>query len=154
MPALTRRGKRQLPRDLEEDEDGPEGEMPVGILAQRARRREAAQQREQEEEQTGDQVCGLMFSGSIVDDMFLIFQDPTEDDIDSEDGVGQPPTPPQSSPQLQGGDRSHSSSTTHNNAIAITISQGTHASSFNCPGECGTQDSATSVTGNTDAKHE
>jgi len=62
MPALTRRRKRELPRDLEEDEDGPGNEMLVGILAQRARRREAAQEREREEQQTGDQVRGVVLS--------------------------------------------------------------------------------------------
>ena len=62
MPVLTWRGKRQLPEDLEEDEDGLGNEMLVGILAQHARRREAAQEREREEEQTGNRVCGMVFS--------------------------------------------------------------------------------------------
>jgi hypothetical protein len=69
MPALTRRGKRQLPGDLEEDEDDPGNVMLIGILAQRARRREAAQ----EQEQTGDRVRGMAFSWSIIDETFLIF---------------------------------------------------------------------------------
>ena len=49
MPALTQQGKWQLPRDIDEDEDG-EGEMLVGILAQRAQRHEAAEEQEQEGE--------------------------------------------------------------------------------------------------------
>jgi len=60
MPALTRRRKRQLPWDLEEDEDRTGDEMLGGILAQRAQRREAA--RAQEEEQTGNRVSSMMFS--------------------------------------------------------------------------------------------
>ena len=62
MPALTRRRKRELPRDLEEDEDGPGNEMLVRILAQHARRQEAAQEQEREEQQTGDQVRGVVLS--------------------------------------------------------------------------------------------
>jgi len=122
MPALTRRGKRQLPRDLEEDEDGSEGEMLTGILAQRARRREAAQERGQEEQQTDNQVRGVMVSWTIIDDMFLISQDPTEDDLNGEDGVGQPPTPPQSSPGPQEGDGSRSSSPTFPRRPTVTPS--------------------------------
>jgi len=64
MPALTRRGKRRLPEDLEKDADGQGNEMLVGILAQRARRREAARERElaqaREEEQTSNQVCSAI----------------------------------------------------------------------------------------------
>ena len=48
MQALTWRGERELPRDVE-DEDGPGGEMVVGILAQGAQRREAAEEHEREE---------------------------------------------------------------------------------------------------------
>jgi len=59
MPALTRQGKRQLPGDLEEDEDAG-NEMLVGILAQRGRRRAAAQ--EQEEDQTGNRVSTIISS--------------------------------------------------------------------------------------------
>lgn len=71
MPALTRRGKRQLPRDIDEDDDD-EGEMLVGILAQRARRREAAEEQEQEGEQTGNRVRRMMFLRlSTINDMFL-----------------------------------------------------------------------------------
>ena len=66
MPALTRRGKRQLPGDFGENDDGPGDEMLVGILAQRARRRAAAQEQEsaqaREEEQTGNRVSSMMFS--------------------------------------------------------------------------------------------
>jgi hypothetical protein len=65
MPALTRRGKRQLPGDPEEDEDSG-NEMLVGILAQRARRRAAAQEQEEaqsrEEEQTGNRVSTIISS--------------------------------------------------------------------------------------------
>jgi hypothetical protein len=65
MPALTRRGKRQLPGDLEEDEDAG-NEALVGILAQRARRRTAAQEQESaqalEEEQTGNRVSSMISS--------------------------------------------------------------------------------------------
>ena len=49
MPALTQRGKQQLPRDIDKDEDS-EGEMLVGILAQQAQRCEAAEEQEQERE--------------------------------------------------------------------------------------------------------
>jgi len=45
MPALTRRGKRSLPVDLEAEQDGI-GNEAVGILAQRAARHEAARERE------------------------------------------------------------------------------------------------------------
>ena len=66
MPALTRRGKRQLPGDLEEDEDDPGNVMLVGILAQRARKREAARERESArargEGSTGIPVSSMMFS--------------------------------------------------------------------------------------------
>jgi len=66
MPALMWQGKRRLPADLEEDEDDPENEMLVGILAQRARRREAAREREsarvREEGQTGNQVHSTILS--------------------------------------------------------------------------------------------
>lgn len=56
MQALTRRGKRELPRDVE-DEDGPGGEMLVGILAQGA-----AEEQEREGEQTGNRVGRMVFS--------------------------------------------------------------------------------------------
>jgi hypothetical protein len=46
MPALTRRGKRPLPTDLEEEEGDLGNIELVGILAQRAARREAAQEQE------------------------------------------------------------------------------------------------------------
>lgn len=71
MPALTRRGKRQLPGDFEENEDSPGDEILGGILAQRARRRAAAQEQEsaqeqeqREEEQTGNgvTVSSVIFS--------------------------------------------------------------------------------------------
>lgn len=65
MPALTWRGKRQLPGDLEEDEDMG-NEALVGILGQRARRRTAAQEQESaqalEEEQTGNRVSSMISS--------------------------------------------------------------------------------------------
>ena len=113
MPALTRRGKCELPRDVEEDEDGLGGETLVGILAQRARRREAAEEQEQEGEQTGNQVRRMAFSHwLIINNMFLISQVPAEDDLESEDGVGQPLTPPVSSPGPQEGNRSRNSSPT------------------------------------------
>jgi hypothetical protein len=60
MPALTRRGKRQLPGDFGENEEDPGDEMHVGILAQRARRRAAAQEQEaaqaREEGENGNSV--------------------------------------------------------------------------------------------------
>lgn len=61
MQALTRRGKRELPRDVE-DEDGPGGEMLVRILAQGAQRREAAEEHKREGEQTGNRVGRMVFS--------------------------------------------------------------------------------------------
>ena len=51
MPALTRRGKRLLPVDLEDDEDDLGNVDAVGILAQRAARREAAREQEAAQEQ-------------------------------------------------------------------------------------------------------
>jgi hypothetical protein len=58
MPSLTRRGKRLLPEDLEDDEDDLENIDTVGILAQRAARREAAREQEaaQAQEPAGNQV--------------------------------------------------------------------------------------------------
>ena len=61
MPALTRRGKRLLPVDLEdeEDNDGLGNINTVGIFAQRAARREAAREQEaaRAEEPADNQVC-------------------------------------------------------------------------------------------------
>ena len=113
MPVSMQKEKCELPMDIEEDEDGLEGEMLVGILAQQARRRETAEEQEQEGEQTGNQVHHMMFlHWSTINDMFLIFQVPSEDDLDGESDIGQPLTPPASSPGPQEGDRSHSSSPT------------------------------------------
>ena len=110
MPASMRKGKRELPMDIEEDKDGLEGEMLVGILAQWARRCETAEKQEQEGEQTGNQVhCMMFLHWSTINDMFLIFQVPSEDDLDGESNIRQPLTPPASSPGPQEGDRSHSS---------------------------------------------
>lgn len=53
MPALTRRGKRRLATDPASDEEADGVGNEVGILAQRARRREAQAQ----EAQSGEQVC-------------------------------------------------------------------------------------------------
>ena len=124
MPALTRRGKRQLPRDIDKDEDG-EGEMLVGILAQRARRREAAEEQEQEGERSGNRVCHMIFlDRSTTNNIFVIFQVPSEDDLDGDGDVGRPPTPPASSPGPQEGDRSrHSSPTFSRRPAARTATQ-------------------------------
>jgi hypothetical protein len=58
MPSLTRRGKRLLLKDLEDDEDDLGNIDTVGILAQRAARREAAWEQEaaQAQEPAGNQV--------------------------------------------------------------------------------------------------
>ena len=67
MPALTRRGKRLLPVDLEDDEDDLGNVDAVGILAQRAARREAAREQEvaQAQEPAGNQVRMLTVSYCI-----------------------------------------------------------------------------------------
>ena len=61
MPALTRRGKRLLPADFEDEEEGLGNIDTVGILAQRAARREAAREQEaaQAQEPVENQVCTL-----------------------------------------------------------------------------------------------
>jgi len=53
-----------------------------------------------------------MFSQLISYNIFLLTQGSFEDDLDGEDGGRRPPTPPQSSPAQQGGDRSRDSSPT------------------------------------------
>jgi hypothetical protein len=88
MPALTWQGKQQLPRDIDEDEDG-EGEMLVGILAQQAQRHEAAEEQEQEGEQSGNWVCHMIFlDQSTINNIFVIFQVPSEDDLDGDGDIG------------------------------------------------------------------
>jgi len=64
MPALTRRGKRLLPVDLEDEEDGLGNVDAVGILAQRAARREAAREQEaaRVQEPVGNEVRAFRFS--------------------------------------------------------------------------------------------
>lgn len=59
MLALTRRGKRLLPVDLEDEDDGLGNIDTVGILAQRAARREAAREQEaaRAQEPADNQVC-------------------------------------------------------------------------------------------------
>lgn len=57
MPALTRRAKRRLAESLEDDE-GSGDEAVVGILTQRAARRQAVREAEAAEgEPPSDQVC-------------------------------------------------------------------------------------------------
>jgi len=62
MPALTRRGKRSIPADIEDEEDGLGNVEAVGILAQRAARREAAREQETGEGQVRNQVCSFVSS--------------------------------------------------------------------------------------------
>jgi hypothetical protein len=50
MPALTRRAKRRHADSLDEGE-GSDDEIVVGILAQRAARRQAAREQEREPQQ-------------------------------------------------------------------------------------------------------
>lgn len=59
MPALTQRGKRLLLVDLEDEDDGLGNIDTVGILAQRAARREAAREQEaaRAQEPADNQVC-------------------------------------------------------------------------------------------------
>lgn len=58
MPALTRRRKRRFPADLASDDESNGVGNEVGILAQRARRREAqANLRLREMEEPHNQVC-------------------------------------------------------------------------------------------------
>ena len=78
MPALTRRGKRLLPVDLEDDEDndGLGNINAVGIFAQRAARREAAREQEaaRAEEPADNQVRILrLFLIEYIHDAFLKF---------------------------------------------------------------------------------
>jgi hypothetical protein len=87
MPGLTRRGKRLLPVDLEDEEDGLGNINTVGILAQRAARREVAREQEaaRAQEPPDNQVRTFIVS-------YLIYHDMSQDDN------AQPPTPPRSSP--------------------------------------------------------
>jgi hypothetical protein len=61
MPALTRRAKRRLIESLE-DEEGSGDEVRVGILAQRAARRQAAREAEGPGEQRHQVCLSIYFS--------------------------------------------------------------------------------------------